>query len=391
MNIVEFEAKALLRNAGLPVPPGRVLHPGDDSLPVGPLVLKAQVAEGGRGKRGLVLPVVAGAPDGQATLRRLRERMVAQGHTAPVVLAEQAVEIMQECYAAWSIDDVAQDYVFRFSPRGGVDVESRTGEIRSLHFRPSQAPLAHHFVDLFLKAGLQGRTVGAMCRFACAAWRVFVHNDAQLLEINPLAILPDGGVMALDAKLDLDDNALARHTDWAGLYSARLADRESTELERRAAADGFTFVELDGEIAMLAGGAGIGMAILDILADAGMPAANFADASGGSGADVFEALGRITFERAGRDDVRAILMYFTLAATSVASVVLGVERLLDAVPLPKPLVIGLQCCGAAERDMTFIQARERFAARGLRCEPGLTEALGALAQVRFAGRPHPLP
>lgn len=391
MNIVEFEAKTLLRNAGLPVPPGRVLYSGDDTLPPGDSVLKAQVAEGGRGKRGLVVPVDAGAPGAAATLRQLRERMVTLGHAEPVVLAEQAVSIRQECYAAWSLDDVAQDYVFRFSPRGGVDVESQAGEMRSLHFAPSQVPVAHQFVDLFVQAGLQGRTVGAMCRFACTAWRVFVHNDAQLLEINPLAILPDGDVMALDAKLDLDDNAQPRHADWAGMYSATLADRASTGLERRAAADGFTFVELEGEVAMLAGGAGIGMAILDILADAGMPAANFADASGGSGTDVFEALGSITFERAARDDVRAILMYFTLAATSVASVVRGIERLLDAVPPPKPLVIGLLCCGAAEREMTFIQARERFAARGLRCEPGLTEALEALAQARATGRTRPIP
>ena len=391
MNIVEFEAKAWLRNAGLRTPLGHVLQPGDDSLPAGAVVLKAQVAEGGRGKRGLVLPLEAGAPDAAATLRRLRERMVALGHAAPVVLAEQAVEIRQECYAAWDIDDVAQDYVFRFSPRGGVDVESLASEVCSLHFAPSQTPVAHQFVDFFVQAGLEGRTVGAMCRFACAAWRVFVHNDAQLLEINPLAVLPDGDAMALDAKLDLDDNARPRHADWAGLYSARLADRESTELERRAAADGFTFVELDGEVAILAGGAGIGMAILDILADAGMPAANFADASGGSGVDVFEALGRITFERAARDDVRAILMYFTLAATSVANVVRGLERLLDAAPPPKPLVIGLLCCGAAEREMTFMQARERFAARGLRCEPGLNEALDALARARAEGGCHPHP
>jgi succinyl-CoA synthetase beta subunit len=128
------------------------------------------------------------------------------------------------------------------------------------------------------------------------------------------------------------------------------------------------------------------MAILDILADAGMPAANFADASGGSGADVFESLGRIAFERAARPDVHAILMYFTLAATSVASVVRGIMRLLDAAPPPKPLVIGLLCSGAGEREMTFAQAQAAFAARGLRCEPGLPEALAALKQVR-----HPTP
>ncbi|KWT73932.1 MULTISPECIES: ATP-grasp domain-containing protein [unclassified Variovorax] len=391
MNLVEFEAKALLRRAGLPLPAGVVADESAATVIHAPCVLKAQVAEGGRGRRGLVLPVAVGE-DGASRLGLLRERMRAQGHDAPWVLVEESIEVAQECYFSWSIDDVAQDYVLQFSMHGGIEVESQAHTLRSLHFAPCHVPAAHEFVHFFAAAGAQGRTVGALCRFASASWRVFVQEDAQLLEINPLAVLPSGEVMALDAKLVLDDNAAARHLDWPALYSSRLADRQATALERRAAASGFAFVELDGEIAMLAGGAGIGMAILDILADAGMPAANFADASGGSGANVFETLGRITFERAARPDVTAILMYFTLAATSVASVVKGVMALLDAAEPPKPLVIGLLCAGAGEREMTFAQARDAFAARGLRCEPGLPEALDALAQVRLArgADPHPI-
>ncbi|VTU31670.1 Succinyl-CoA ligase [ADP-forming] subunit beta [Variovorax sp. PBS-H4] len=382
MNLVEFEAKALLRRAGLPLPAGIVADESADVAVHAPCVLKAQVAEGGRGKRGLVVPVSFG-DDGASQLRLLRERMRAQGHDAPQVLVEETIEAIEECYFSWSIDDVAQDYVLQFSMQGGVEVESQAHTLRSLHVAAGHVPAAHEFVHFFAQSGAKGRTVGALCRFASASWRVFVQEDAQLLEINPLAVLASGEVMALDAKLVLDDNAAARHLDWTALYSSRLADRQATALERRAAANGFAFVELEGEIAMLAGGAGIGMAILDILADAGMPAANFADASGGSGANVFETLGRIAFERAARPDVSAILMYFTLAATSVASVVKGIMALLDAGAPPKPLVIGLLCSGAGEREMTFAQARDAFAARGLRCEPGLPEALDALAQVRL--------
>ncbi|WP_077001638.1 ATP-grasp domain-containing protein [Variovorax sp. KK3] len=385
MNLVEFEAKALLHRAGLPVPAGAVADESTCIAIQAPCVLKAQIAEGGRGKRGLIIPVPTG-DDGASQLALLRDRMRALGHDAPHVLVEQAIASTREFYVCWRIDDVAQDHVLQFSMHGGVEVESQAHTLHAFHVAPCHVPAAHEFLHFFAQAGVEGRTLGALCRFAAASWRVFVHEDAELLEINPLAVLASGEVIALDAKLVLDDNASPRHRDWPSLHSARLADRQATALERRAAANGFAFVELDGEIAMLAGGAGIGMAILDILADAGMPAANFADASGGSGANVFETLGRITFERADRPDVSAILMYFTLAATSVATVVKGVMALLDAGAPPKPLVIGLLCSGAGEREMTFAQARDAFAARGLRCEPGLPEALAALAQVRLARR-----
>lgn len=379
MNLVEFEAKRLLRAAGLPVPQGSVLRADETAVFDGACVLKAQIPVGGRGKLGLVLP--AGATDGPAQLAMLRLRMREQGYADPVVLIERSINWQRECYLAWGVDDVEQSYALYFSPRGGIEVESYGGALEMLHFEPSHVPAAHDFVAFFLRAGFTGRAVGALCRFACASWRVFVQNDAQLVEINPLAVLESGDVMALDAKIVLDDNARPRHGEWAGLYSAELADGDATDLERRAARLGFTFVELEGTVAVLAGGAGVGMAILDVLADAGTPAANFADASGGSGESMFEELGRITFERATRPEVTAILMYFTLAATSVASVVKGVMKLLDSAQPPKPLVIGLLCSGAGEREMTFAQAQAAFAARGLRCVAGLDEVMEALQQT----------
>lgn len=380
MNLVEFEAKALLRNAGVPVPEGIVLRTADPApVLTGPALLKAQIPEGGRGKRGLV--VRCDPDEAEEALARLRARMRRQGWDAPVVLAEQSIGRKSECYLAWSIDDVAQSLVLCFSPEGGVDIESHRAPLARLAFAFGQTPAAHDFVAFFQRAGFSGRSLGALSRFACATWRVFVQQDAQLLEINPLAVQPSGDVMALDAKLVVDDNAVARHGEWAGLASARFADG-ATELERRAARHGFTFIELEGETALFAGGAGIGMAILDQLADAGIPAANFADASGGSSQSVFEELGRITFDWAERPEVKAILMYFTLAATSVASVVQGLLALLETRQPPKPLVIGLLCSGAGEREMTFAQARALLASRGLRCEANLDAAVAALREAR---------
>ena len=383
MNLVEFDAKALLRNAGLAVPDGVVIRDGETATIDTSVYLKAQIAAGGRSKQGLVLP--AGPADGQQQLRLLRERMRALGSASPVVLAEDRTDAARECYLAWCIDDVAQAVTLLFSAHGGIHVEEDAGALTRLHFAAGHAPGAHEFVAFFINAGIAGRPLGALCRFAAASWRVFVQADAQLLEVNPLAVTPQGGVVALDAKIVLDDNAQPRHGEWRSLYSAQLADEGMSSLERRAARSGFTFIELDGEVAVLAGGAGVGMALLDLLADAGMPAANFVDASGGSANAIFEELGRLVFEHATRPEVKAILLYFTLSATSLASVVNGLLKLLDDTQPPKPLVVGFLSSGAAERDMTFEQARGLLGQRGYRCAQDLPGVMAALHGLRASG------
>jgi succinyl-CoA synthetase beta subunit len=388
MDLVEYDAKALLRDAGLPVPPAVLLQPGDPVRVERPVFVKAQVPFGGRGKRGLVLP--AGPGDAQAVVETVRERMIAAGFSPPVLLLEDRLDTAAECYLAWRIDDVAQAYALAFSRAGGVDVEAGAAPLVELRFAPTRTPAAHDFVAFFAAAGFSGRTLAALCRFAAASWRVFVQADAQLLEVNPLAVTPRGDVVALDAKVSVDDNARARHGEWSRLHSSRLAAAGMTELERRAAADGFTFVELAGETAVLSGGAGLGMALLDLLADEGMPAANFVDASGGSGAGTFGQLGRLVFERAARDDVKAILLYFTLSATSLAGVVRALVALIEESPPPKPMVVGLLGSGAAEREMSFAEAREIFERRGYPCAPDLRstiEALRALRAETTPGRP----
>lgn len=376
MDIVEHEAKRLMRDAGLPVPHGAVLGPDDPVRADGPVVVKAQVPFGGRGKRGLVLP--AEAADAADVVATVRARMRALGFAEPFVLVEPRLPATSECYLAWSIDDVAQAHVLSFSRHGGVDVESAAEAPARIAFAPGHVPLAHDLVPFFAAAGVAGRTLAALCRFAVAAHRVYVQADATLLEVNPLAVTPRGDVVALDAKLSIDDNALGRHGEWARSHSVRLAALQSTDLERRAAADGFTYVELGGRIAVLSGGAGLGMALVDVLADAGRPAANFVDSSGGSGSAIIDRLGGLVLERAARDDVDAILMFYTLSATSLAGVVRGLLALFDRVPPPKPMVVGLLCAGAAEREMRFDEARALFEARGWRCERDLPGVVGAL-------------
>jgi succinyl-CoA synthetase beta subunit len=277
---------------------------------------------------------------------------------------------------------VAQNYVLSFSRAGGVEVESQAGSIREMRLDPRNVPTAQDFLPFFLEQEFRGRALTTLTRFAVSSWRVFVQNDAHLLEINPLALTDRGEVIALDAKIVLDDNADMRHTDWAELYSAKLTTGGMTDLERRAVDGGLTFVELQGETAVISGGAGLGLALMDMLADAGMPAANFVDTSGGSAASVYQRRTELVFERAARDDVKAILLYLTVAASNLARHVQTLVDILDRTPPPKPLVIGLLCAGAAEREMKFEQAQALFAERGYPCARDLKGVMQALVQLR---------
>lgn len=379
MNLVEFEAKALLRNAGLAVPDSRVVRHGESPISEHACVIKAQVPFGGRGKQGLVLTAQPHEVGSQVEL--VRHRMAELGWHEPVLLLEEVEHTIDETYLAWKIDDVVQNYVFIFSATGGVDVESNQKNICKLHFDPRTVPAAYDFLEFFEKLGFGGRTLASLTRFAATSWRVFTQSDAHLLEINPLAITVKGNVKALDAKIVLDENAAPRHTDRTELYSAMLTTSGLTELERKATEGGLTFVELPGEIAVISGGAGLGMALIDMLADAGMPAANFVDTSGGSAMAVYSLRTELVFERAARTDVKAILMYLTVTASNIARHVRTLLKILDQNPPPKPLVIGLLCAGAAEREMTFEEAQTLFSERGYPCERNLNGVMNALQRT----------
>ena len=218
--------------------------------------------------------------------------------------------------------------------------------------------------DFLLDVGASRRALGALARFATELYRLFVAEDAELAEINPLAVTQNGQVTALDAKLVLDDNARFRHRDWDALLSAQLERSAMTPLERRAADSGLTLVELDGCVALFAAGAGFGMALVDLLADAGLPAANFADASGGASAEAFAAMGDVILARAARADVKAIVCYQNMSGASLKAAVDGLLGAWDRAPVKKPLVVGFAVSATAEREMTAAEARNLCGARG---------------------------
>ncbi|UCE30327.1 MAG: hypothetical protein JSW68_09580, partial [Burkholderiales bacterium] len=349
--------------------------PADAPAGADRVAVKAQLLAGGRGKAGLVRladPAALGE-----TVAALREALGARAPSTPI-LVEQAVLLEAEWYRACRVDDIAQRPVLLFSLAGGIDVESEPKAVRSYRLDALAETFPHQLVPWLREAGVTGPALGALARIAAQLARAFKAEDADLIEINPLGVRPGGRPIALDAKVSVDDNAAYRHPEWSALASAAVQESSRTALERDAEACGITFVELDGDIALLSGGAGLGMALADMLTDAGLRPANFVDATGGNDRQRIVDLVRIVFERARRDDVRAIAMYFTVSATPLKGIVEGLLAVLGRMPPPKPIVIGLAATGAATAAMSVEQARAALEARGYPCVEALDEFVAAV-------------
>jgi succinyl-CoA synthetase beta subunit len=379
MRLVEADGKDLLRRRGLPVPNGSLHHAAAGlAAPGGAVAVKAQMLKGGRGKAGLVQ--VAAPERAAAVAADILARMEQAGH-APCVLIEEQVAYESEWYLAWRIDDVRQCPVLMLSLSGGVEVESSAASIKEFAWDVLRPLHPHHLLRFLSESGVSGRALGPTARLAAELYRVLIGEDAELIEINPLVVLASGQVMALDAKVTLDDNARFRHREWREKLSHGFERAALTPLERQAADHNFTFVELAGSVALFAGGAGFGMAIVDLLAEAGLPAANFADATGGSGAREFAAVADVVLGRAAQPDVKAVVFFQTMSATSLKFAVDGLIAAIDRTGFDKPLVAGFAASAVAQREMTAQAALELFKARGHHAIADLDELVPTLRKL----------
>lgn len=380
MRMIEADAKRMLARRGLSVPTGtQLVRAGDGFKGDGKAVaVKAQVLQGNRAGAGLIELVDA---DGAAgAVRRVSQAMMAAGHD-PIVLVEHQVPFTAEYYAAWRIDDLTRQPMLLFSRSGGTGIESRADEV-AFHCHPVLEDLLPHKLAAFLREqGVPGPHIGAVARYCASLYEVFRQEDALLLEINPLVITEGGQAMALDAKMILDDYSRPRHLEWHECLSEPLQSSSSTPLEAAAAKAGFTFVELPGRVAVFSAGAGLGMCLTDVLADAGIPAANFCDATGGAGPEKWASMARIVFERARSPEIEAVLVFFTLTATSIKSVLSGLFMAMDGGAAPKPMVVGLMCAAAAEQEMSFAEVRQALAERGYACVTDMAQAVQALQKL----------
>ncbi|HTY15488.1 MAG TPA: ATP-grasp domain-containing protein [Methanoregulaceae archaeon] len=274
MKILEYEAKKVLKDAGIPVPAGILIKTPSDlsshlaGLPEA-LVLKAQVDVGGRGKAGGILKTAKG--DAVLTAGELFSRTIKQ---IPVreVLVEEQLEILHEYYLSIAIDRSSKKVLILFADAGGVEIETVAME-RPDAVRRASIPLIMTEIPSFMIRDLVGNAPKETGPVISKLYSVFHKKDALLAEINPLVTTPSG-IFAADAKLIIDDNALGRQ----GITT----NRDLTEREREAEKHGFSYVGLAGDIGVIGNGAGLTMATLDLIEYYGGRAANFLDVGGGA-------------------------------------------------------------------------------------------------------------
>ena len=292
MNIHEFQAKEIFARYGIPVPRGIVVAtPAEAEAATkelgGQSVVKAQIHAGGRGKSGGVQLVHSPEEASEVAGRMLGSRLVTpqtgpQGAPVQKLLIEELADIKKELYVALTIDRGHRGPALLVSTQGGMDIEEvAASDPQDIHTEPVDPLLGlmpFQTRRLVRHLGLDQAVAGDAAKVLTALYRVFEENDCSLVEINPLIITGDDRVVALDAKINLDDDSLFRHAD---LMEYRDVSQED-ELEAQAADLDIAYVNLDGDVGCLVNGAGLAMATLDVTTAAGAAPANFLDVGGGA-------------------------------------------------------------------------------------------------------------
>jgi succinyl-CoA synthetase beta subunit len=348
VNLHEYQARALLKSAGIPMPDGDVASTPAEVEAIakrlgGTVVVKAQVHTGGRGKAGGV-KLGKDAAEAKALGTKILG-MDIKGLTVHKVLVVPAADIATEAYCGIIMDRESQRAVFMVSPAGGIDIEEvaeKTPEkIMKLPVDPRFGLLPHQALTLGLflyKDIAQARAAAAIMQ---QLYKVFTENDASLTEINPLVTTPDGKVLALDAKVSIDDNALDRHPDLAAMRDES-AEEPSEVLARKA---NLTFIKLDGNVGCVVNGAGLAMATMDLVKYYGGEPANFLDIGGSSNPEkVVNALKIITSD----PSVKGILFNIFGGITRTDDVANGIKTALATFPVKVPIVVRLTGTNEAE-------------------------------------------
>ena len=363
MRLAEYDGKVLLRRHGVAVPRGVLVHAGEsppDAVADWPgFVLKAQLLEGGRGKRGLVR--VFDKLDGFRDARRLILPALEDANIP--LLLEEAVPIAREIFVAVRIDGSAQRLELLVAPEGGENVEA-TAKLARIPIEPGVLTTPEKIFAALGKlfpADLAAR----LARYAARLPDIARQEDLELLEINPLVLTKDGRLIACDAKIVRDAAADFRHDPGEFAISRTLAEHAMTKLEREAQALGFQLVETDGDVVLVTSGAGLGMMMMDLIGDHGMRAASFMDNLRGAPDETMTERLKIARALAARPNIKAIIFQTTLASRSLAERIEALTAWLAAEPLPKPLFVGIAAGHAAARKMSAEQAVERLRAVGV--------------------------
>jgi succinyl-CoA synthetase beta subunit len=335
MDLLEYKGKQVLERYDVPLSAGAPASTVDEAVAAAeaigyPIIVKAQVKIGGRGKAGgIKLAEDAGAAREHAAAIL---GMDIRGHTVHELWVESAIAIASEYYAAVVFDRSAKAPLVMLSTHGGMDIEQVAAEspdaLATLHVDPLVGFQPFHGRRLAFEAGVDADVVRPVADMLATLYAAFEGEDATLVEINPLVVTPDRRVIALDAKVTLDDNAAFRHPDHAELDDARDADPQ----EQMAKERGLTYVKLDGDIGIFGNGAGLVMSTLDVVAHAGGAPANFLDAGGGAKAEAIAASVEVILSN---PNVKAVLFNVFGGITRCDEVARGI---IDAYGLLQPTV-----------------------------------------------------
>jgi succinyl-CoA synthetase beta subunit len=363
MRLAEVEGKALLRRHGLAVPRSLLVPPGDDvpeSAASWPgFLLKAQILEGGRGKRGLVR-----AFEKAGEIRNARRLILANLEDADTpLLLEEAVPIAREIFVAVRIDGTRQRLEILIAPQGGENVE-QSAKLARIPVENS-APITPETIYAAIAKLFPPDLAASLARYAARLPDIARHEDLQLLEINPLALTEDGCLIACDAKIIRDDSADFRHDPQEFPLSRALAERAMTQLERSARDLGFQLVETSGDVVLVTSGAGLAMMMMDLLADHGLRAASFMDNLRGAPDETMTERLQIARALAAQTNIKAIVFQTVIASRSLAERIEALVTWITAAPLPKPLFVGLAAGHAATRKMSADEAIEKLRALGV--------------------------
>jgi succinyl-CoA synthetase beta subunit len=341
MDLLEYQGKQLFKKHGVPVPDGAhaasVREAVEAAEELGfPVVIKAQVQIGGRGKAGGIK--LANDRDEAEEHAGAILGMDIRGFTVHELYVERASEIDEEYYAAIVFDRAAKKPMAMLSRMGGMDVEAVAetdpGAMRMLHVDPLVGFQDFHGRRLAFESGIAEDVIRPVGTMLATLYDVFVREDATLVEVNPLLITKQREVVALDAKVTIDANALFRHPDIAELRDVSAEDPQ----ERMAKERGLTYVKLDGNVGILGNGAGLVMSTLDVVAQAGGRPANFLDAGGGSKAEAITSAVEVILSD---EKVSAVLFNIFGGITRCDEVARGLIEAFDQIKPEVPFVVRL--------------------------------------------------
>ncbi|MHB1548881.1 MAG: ADP-forming succinate--CoA ligase subunit beta [Acidimicrobiales bacterium] len=379
MDLFEYQGKQYFARFGIPTSKGGVADTVDEAVAVAdevgyPVVVKAQVKVGGRGKAGGVK--LANDAGEVRTHAGSILGLDIKGHVVHRLWVEHASDISREYYASFTLDRAAKRHLGMLSAEGGVEIEevavSNPDAIAMRSIDPVDGLDLAAAREWVAAANLDEPAREQAAALLVDLYRCYVEGDCDLAEINPLILTPEGRVHALDAKVTLDDNATYRHPEWAEFAATEVED----EREARAKARGLNYIGLDGSVGIIANGAGLAMSTLDVVNQCGGAAANFLDIGGGANADVMAAaLEVINSDPA----VRAIFVNIFGGITRVDEVAKGVIEALGRVEISSPIVLRLDGTNApAGREILASHLSDRLVA-----EPTMIDA--ARRAVAFAG------